>query len=250
MKRAREIYFSKYSESQNIFTYLGVLNYFNKSLFEQIKNMLPARTNANVGVLIEQHYLERPKVSVKKLPTATEDTHETTIDLAEIYSASADSTVLDSLLDAAVFQPSASADSRTLQTQNELFAWEYSSSKYSIPTVDFSSSVSNNTLTITQTTYTWSPTESQVFPVSDFWLDEASYTPITGSAGNVVGYSGSHYVYHRDVSRPMENLLYLGCKQTIYTTPDKGLPFESVEDNQNRLVVVDESKDKSRLKVE
>lgn len=250
LKTAREVYFSKYSESQNIFTYLGVINYFNKSLFEQVKKMLPARVDANVGVLIEQHFLERPKVSIKKLPTATNDALETEINYATIYSASSDTVLLDGLIDATVFQPDPNGDIFTYMNQTPLNAWPSGSSKYSIPTLRLSSSVSNSVLTITETTYTWSPTESQVFPVSDFWLDEMSYTPVTASTGNVIGYSGSHYIHHRDTSTPIENLLYKGCKQTIYTTPDKGLPFESVEDTQNRLVVVDESKDKSRLKVE
>lgn len=53
--------------------------YFNRSVFEAIKNVMPARSNTLVGVLIEPTILERPKYQFKEvLSTANEGYYEAT----------------------------------------------------------------------------------------------------------------------------------------------------------------------------
>lgn len=58
---------NQYSGSNTLFNELITLYklYFNRSVFESIKNLIPARSNALVGVLIEPTILERPKYTSK-----------------------------------------------------------------------------------------------------------------------------------------------------------------------------------------
>lgn len=57
------------SGSNTLFNELMILYkmYFNRSIFEAIKNVVPARSNAIVGVLIEPTVLERPKYIHKEI---------------------------------------------------------------------------------------------------------------------------------------------------------------------------------------
>ena len=62
---------NQYSGSTTYFNELITMYklYFNRSIFEAIKNLVPARANALVGVLIEPTILERPKYPIKPLFT-------------------------------------------------------------------------------------------------------------------------------------------------------------------------------------
>ncbi len=66
---ARNLYWQKYSGPNNFWDYLRLLKYYDHSLFKQIKDLLPARANANVGILIEPTILERDKIVIGKKPT-------------------------------------------------------------------------------------------------------------------------------------------------------------------------------------
>ena len=58
---------NEYSGSRTLFNELITLYkfYFNRSVFEAIKNLVPARANALVGIIIEPTVLERPKYHSK-----------------------------------------------------------------------------------------------------------------------------------------------------------------------------------------
>jgi hypothetical protein len=60
---------NEYSGSKTLFNELMILYkfYFNRSIFEAIKNLTPARANTLVGVIIEPTILERPKYQSKPL---------------------------------------------------------------------------------------------------------------------------------------------------------------------------------------
>ena len=55
-------YFKRYQNSNNFFDYLRLLTYYDTSVFTQLRNLIPARANETLGVLIEPSILERPKV--------------------------------------------------------------------------------------------------------------------------------------------------------------------------------------------
>lgn len=54
--------------------------YFNRSVFESIKNVVPARTNALVGIVIEPTILERPKYPLKVIDSSANYASEVVID--------------------------------------------------------------------------------------------------------------------------------------------------------------------------
>jgi PKD repeat protein len=62
---------NQYSGSRTLFNEILTTYklYFNRSVFDAIKNVIPARTNALFGVVIEPTILERPKYQMKSIAT-------------------------------------------------------------------------------------------------------------------------------------------------------------------------------------
>jgi len=60
----REYVFGRYN--LNIYEYINIIKYIDKSLFETIRQMIPARVKVMDGLLIEPHFLERNKEERKK----------------------------------------------------------------------------------------------------------------------------------------------------------------------------------------
>jgi hypothetical protein len=60
---------TQFSGSKTLFNELSILYklYFNRSIFDAIKNVIPSRTNILTGVLIEPTILERPKYQSKEI---------------------------------------------------------------------------------------------------------------------------------------------------------------------------------------
>jgi hypothetical protein len=73
----RNYYFKRF-DGRDIYAYINLIKLYEKSMFEDIKKMLPARVKATTGLLIEPHILERSKVAHKK-PTGDEYQKETEI---------------------------------------------------------------------------------------------------------------------------------------------------------------------------
>lgn len=69
LKEISETYWQKYKTSPTFGQYMNILKFFDTSIFDQIEKMLPARANAQVGVLVKPNLLERPKFQV--VPTET-----------------------------------------------------------------------------------------------------------------------------------------------------------------------------------
>ena len=66
----RKYYFQRF-DGRDIYAYINLIKLYEKSMFEDIKKMLPARVKATTGLLIEPHILERSKIEQKK-PTAND----------------------------------------------------------------------------------------------------------------------------------------------------------------------------------
>jgi len=62
LKQTADKYWRKYNGSNNFWDYLRLINYFDHSVFSQVKKLIPARAKATVGVLIENNILERNKI--------------------------------------------------------------------------------------------------------------------------------------------------------------------------------------------
>ena len=76
----RNYYFQRYN--LNTHEYIQLVRYIDKSLFETLESLVPARAKVSSGLLIEPHILERSKVKWNK-PTALNAQHEVTIDTNE-----------------------------------------------------------------------------------------------------------------------------------------------------------------------
>ena len=77
----RHYYFQRF-DNRDIYAYINLIKLYEKSMFEDIKKMLPARVKATTGLLIEPHILERSKIAQKD-PTGENYQQEVTIHYAK-----------------------------------------------------------------------------------------------------------------------------------------------------------------------
>jgi hypothetical protein len=85
LKTARNLYWQKYSGPNNFWDYLRLLKYYDNSLYRQIRDLVPARANANIGILVEPTILERDKVIIGNKPDLIPSHWETNIDVITEY---------------------------------------------------------------------------------------------------------------------------------------------------------------------
>ena len=68
LERVQTNYWKKYSRANNFWDYMRIINFFDRSLFDQLKKLIPARANTTLGLLIEPNILERAKEVVGEIP--------------------------------------------------------------------------------------------------------------------------------------------------------------------------------------
>jgi hypothetical protein len=61
-------YWKKYTSPNNFWDYIRLIKYYDQSLYPQLRKMIPARTKADIGLLIEPNIFERPKVIMGRDP--------------------------------------------------------------------------------------------------------------------------------------------------------------------------------------
>tara|TARA_Y100001963_G_scaffold157984_1_gene256043 strand:+ start:3422 stop:8458 length:5037 start_codon:yes stop_codon:yes gene_type:complete len=70
LQQVRDFYFEKYGgKLNNFYDYIKLLDYYDRSIFQTLKELVPARSNTSVGLLIEPHLLERSKHRWKPIRT-------------------------------------------------------------------------------------------------------------------------------------------------------------------------------------
>ena len=69
LKRINSHYWTKHPGNPNFFEFLKMLRYFDDSLFKTVRQLIPARAKAQVGLLVKPHFLERPRIL--KYPSAS-----------------------------------------------------------------------------------------------------------------------------------------------------------------------------------
>jgi hypothetical protein len=94
----RNYYFQRF-DGRDIYAYINLIKLYEKSMFEDIKKMLPARVKATTGLLIEPHILERSKIAQKE-PTGDEYQQDATIHYQDTTILSGDNTQYESIVDA------------------------------------------------------------------------------------------------------------------------------------------------------
>ena len=78
LKNLREFYFQRLN--RDIYEYIRLVRYIDKSLFDVLEDLVPARAKVSKGLLIEPHYLERSKTKWKR-PTSEKRDYETNVDV-------------------------------------------------------------------------------------------------------------------------------------------------------------------------
>jgi len=97
LKTLRNYYFDRYS--LNIHEYIQLVRYIDKSLFDVLESLVPARAKVSSGLLIEPHVLERSKVQQK--PTiASKHNYESKIDTQENIIIDSSNELIESFLTA------------------------------------------------------------------------------------------------------------------------------------------------------
>jgi len=80
LRTLRNYYFDRYT--LNIYEYIQLVRYIDKSLFDVLESLVPARAKVSSGLLIEPHILERSKTEWKR-PSGEKNDYAATINVEE-----------------------------------------------------------------------------------------------------------------------------------------------------------------------
>jgi hypothetical protein len=94
----REYYFQRF-DNRDIYAYINLIKLYEKSMFDDIKKMLPARVKATTGLLIEPHFLERSKIA-RKRPVGEDYQLNTEIKYSDTTLTTAENNQYESIIDA------------------------------------------------------------------------------------------------------------------------------------------------------
>ena len=81
LKYVADNYWKKYKSPMNFWDYIRLLKYYDQSLYPQLRKMVPARANPNIGLLVEPNIFERPKVIMGKAPQGFDLLYTASIDV-------------------------------------------------------------------------------------------------------------------------------------------------------------------------
>ena len=68
LEKLQRDYFKKYPNTNNFWDYMRIITYYDDSIWGQLRKMIPARSKATLGLLIEPNILERSKQVIGKKP--------------------------------------------------------------------------------------------------------------------------------------------------------------------------------------
>ena len=91
-------YYFERLDNRDIYEYIRLVKYIDKSLFEVLSELAPARTNISKGLLIEPHYLERSKTRWNK-PESLRNDFATSINTQDDIYVDSESIPKDAYLD-------------------------------------------------------------------------------------------------------------------------------------------------------
>jgi hypothetical protein len=94
----RKYYFKRFN-NRDIYEYINLIKLYEKSMFEDIKKMLPARVKATTGLLIEPHILERSKIAYKR-PSGEDYQQEVNINYSDTTVMTSENNQYDAFVDA------------------------------------------------------------------------------------------------------------------------------------------------------
>jgi hypothetical protein len=93
----RNYYFKRF-DCRDIYAYINLIKLYEKSMFEDIKKMLPARVKATTGLLIEPHILERSRIKQNK-PTGSSYQNDAVIHYSDTTILKSDNSQYEAIVD-------------------------------------------------------------------------------------------------------------------------------------------------------
>ena len=216
-------YFQKYTSGTSIDLIMDMLSRYDMAVFDQIKQLLPARVDWHKGILIEPHILERNKYRRNRDISISRHMYDGTIDIgSDIITASRHD-----------------LDVSTIR----LYDFSPSTYQYQIATLDGDTYVNR-----TNGYWEYSPTGSVVLnarPSTSHQKIDYFYSTDESASLNLPNSSSYSYAEVQDTRLPLslENLYYNGCRissDSLTTnsedTPDGGPVVEITEVDSNVLV--------------
>ena len=134
-------YYFERLDNRDIYEYIRLVKYIDKSLFEVLAELAPARTNISKGLLIEPHYLERSKTRWNK-PESLRNDFATSINTQDDIYVDSESIPKDAHLD---IQNVATLDT-TVSNNNGIIDLEETTFETSNPNYETSIRAANQTL--------------------------------------------------------------------------------------------------------
>jgi len=110
-------YWKKYENRNDFEAYFRALEIYDFTLFKYIKKLLPQRTNAVLGLVVEPNVLERSRVRLNRKPTIEDLTHETVIAQFDL-SLYADTDDINAVVDDSIITPNFDYDDDKLGSFN------------------------------------------------------------------------------------------------------------------------------------
>ena len=132
-------YYFERLDNRDIYEYIRLVKYIDKSLFEVLSELAPARTNISKGLLIEPHYLERSKTRWNK-PESSKNDFVTSINTQDDIYVESESIPKDAHLD---IQNVASFDT-TVSNNNGIIDLEETKFETSNPNYETIITATNN----------------------------------------------------------------------------------------------------------
>lgn len=96
LSKLRSYYFQRLN--RNINEYIQLVRYIDKSLFDVLSDLAPARAKISKGLLIDPHYLERSKVRWDK-PVSSKNDYTSSIDTRETFEVASSYNVITTSMD-------------------------------------------------------------------------------------------------------------------------------------------------------
>ena len=219
-------YFQKYTGKTAIGLILDILSRYDMSVFDQMKQLIPARVDWRKGILIEPHVLERSKFQRPRDITISQPSYEGTLDgVVNVITGSYD--VHTSSIDLYDYQPS-------------VYLYESSS---------------GDNYTYSNGYWEYSPTGSTILNArksTQYQIVNLFFSTEESASLNLPSSSSFEYAEVQDTRYPLsiENLYFNGCKVTSDSlttdspdTPDGGPAVVVTEADPTVLVVSTEQSD-------
>lgn len=213
-----KIYWNVAERRVSVAQYLEYLNNYDKSLFENIRKLIPARVRPILGILYEPTLLERPKAKYVK-PILTEHQYDNNINIViPGFTSSYECTTASLYCNQYVTMSSDNFEKTNIYTI--------------LSASDIYAGISGSLFI-------------QIDPVVNFETDVIRYasdyfrTPKTQSY-SAEGYNSRHYIFYLGYSTWEKRIKYIGCANTKGTTIDGKEPIETWETNPNKLIARDD----------